>query len=102
MPPAKSEFDPNLAVFIRKDLPIGGGKVLKAGSPFDWKKNGTKEDRVEVLFRTGYCEHRGGQSIRIARKQTERKAMAPKPAAPKATTKTKRLTVNHKKGRPTA
>lgn len=99
MPAPKSEFDPNKAVFIKKDLPVGGGKVLKAGTQFDWRKHGTKEDRMEALFRTGFCEHRGGQPIRMARKQTARKAAATTAAAK---TSRPRLTVNHKKGRATA
>jgi hypothetical protein len=97
MPAQKSEFDPKLPVYVKKDLPVGGGKVLKAGAVFDWKKNGTKEDRVETLFRTGYCEHRGGQPIRIARKQTARKQAAMKPLPGNKAAKPKpRLTVNHK------
>ena len=54
---------------------------------------------MEALFRTGFCEHRGGQPIRMARKQTARKAAATTAAATKSRP---RLTVNHKKGRATA
>jgi hypothetical protein len=79
------EFNPELPVVVRKEIPIGNGKTLKVGTYVDWQAEGWREDRVAALVRSRYLDHTTKPIARAARKQIDRKATARR--APPAATK---------------